>query len=567
MVVAEAVQELPPDEEELALAKLVFGDTADFHEALRDADLNYVSSDEDVYGHESSSDDEEETEIGHLNDDQLFFVDEGADVEGGAVGKQDAMDVDQSGEDSDSGDESGSGAAWSDSDDEHLNVTIGQSNMSKKLRTTYAEKELSSRQYVQRLRQQFEKIYPRPLWVDEHESDSGDESSSNEDDEQLADGDVSALAKILQNTYSYKSHNSTLLPPKTLDIVRLKDANISHPSRSAIQSLSFHPLKPLLLTGGYDRTLRIYHIDGKHNHMVSSVYLKGTPVQTCKFYVSPSHSEQMVLTGGRRRYMHTWDLMNTTAHVANISKISRMYGHEETQRSFEKFKLAHLHTQQGVHGIILLQGNNGWVNILHAVSGIWLMGCKIEGVLVDFCIDYQSQSQGKFRTILIATNTYGQVWEFDLTDGGAVIRKWNDDGGVAITTIQVGGGTSTSHILSTDKVRQNRWLALGSESGFVNVYDRQSSSAKPVATLSQLTTTISSLEFSPDGQVLCIASRATKDALRLIHLPTCSVFSNWPTSGTPLGKVTSVAFSTHGEMLAVGNEQGKVRLWRLSHYQ
>ncbi|AEY96832.1 FAEL153Wp [Eremothecium gossypii FDAG1] len=566
MVAAEAVQELPPDEEELALAKLVFGDTADFHEALRNADLNYVSSDEDVYGQESSSDDEEGTEIGHLNDDQLFFVDEGADTEGGD-GEPEAMEVDQVSEESDSGEESGSSAAWSDSDDEHLNVTIGQTNMSKKLRTTYAEKELSSRQYVQRLRQQFEKIYPRPLWVDEHESESGYESSANEDSEQLVDGDVSALAKILHNTYSYKAQSSSLLSPKTLDIVRLKDANVSHPSRSAIQSLSFHPLKPLLLTGGYDRTLRIYHIDGKHNHMVSSVYLKGTPVQTCKFYVSPSHSEQMVLTGGRRRYMHTWDLMNTTAHVANISKISRMYGHEETQRSFEKFKLAHLHTQQGVHGIILLQGNNGWVNILHAVSGIWLMGCKIEGVLVDFCVDYQAQSQGKFRTILIATNTYGQVWEFDLTDGGSVMKKWNDDGGVAITTIQVGGGTSTSHILSSDKVRQNRWLALGSESGFVNVYDRQSSSAKPVATLSQLTTTISSLEFSPDGQVLCIASRAAKDALRLVHLPTCSVFSNWPTSGTPLGKVTSVAFSTHGEMLAVGNEQGKVRLWRLNHYQ
>ena len=89
---------------------------------------------------------------------------------------------------------------------------------------------------------------------------------------------------------------------------------------------------------------------------------------------------------------------------------------------------------------------------------------------------------------------------------------------------------------------------------------------KPVATLDQLTTTISSLQFSPDGQILCMASRAVKDALRLVHLPTFSVFKNWPTSGTPLGKVTSVAFSPRGEMLAVGNEQGKVRLWKLNHY-
>ncbi|AMD19303.1 HBR402Wp [Eremothecium sinecaudum] len=563
MSATEAPQVAQPDEEELLLAKLVFGDKSDFYEGIQNVDLG-LSSEGEPDGNNSddeSGEEESDDAIDRMQDDQLFFVDEGDD--------EDKMEIDEEEKEEEvSAYEDDSSDAWNDSDDERLIVPITESNRSKKLRSSYEEKEVDSRQYVRRLRLQFEKIYPRPKWVDEVDESGEDDGISDEDnDSEVINGDINALHKILQSTYSYSATSSRLLAPKRLDITRLTDANVSHPSKSAVQSLSFHPLKPLLLTGGYDRTLRIYHIDGKNNHLVSSVYLTGTPVQTCKFYVNPSHSEQMVFSGGRRRYMHSWNISSPNSQVASIEKISRMYGHEETQRSFEKFKLGHLSTvQDTVHGIILLQGNNGWINVLHASTGVWLMGCKIEGVMADFCIDYHPLHDGKFKTILIVVNKYGEVWEFDLTNNGKVLRKWQDAGGVSITTIQVGGGTNSSNLLPFKSIKRNRWLAIGSESGFVNVYDRQSQAGKPVATLSQLTTTISTLEFSSDGQILCMASRAVKDALRLVHLPSATVFSNWPTSGTPLGSVTSVAFSAHSEMLAVGNEQGKVRLWRLNHY-
>jgi len=61
--------------------------------------------------------------------------------------------------------------------------------------------------------------------------------------------------------------------------------------------------------------------------------------------------------------------------------------------------------------------------------------------------------------------------------------------------------------------------------------------------------------------MLVMASRWKKNALRLIHLPSCTVYRNWPTDKTPLGRVSSVALSLDGGLLAVGNEQGKIRLW------
>ena len=35
-------------------------------------------------------------------------------------------------------------------------------------------------------------------------------------------------------------------------------------------------------------------------------------------------------------------------------------------------------------------------------------------------------------------------------------------------------------------------------------------------------------------QVLAVASRETKDALRMVHVPSFKTFANWPTAGTPL---------------------------------
>lgn len=577
----------PPDEEEIQLAKLVFGDTSDFHNNLANFDLNNSDIESDHFENGDGSEDESdknENDLNQLNDDQLFFVDDGEDKI-----DEDKMDIDDNNEtdsDDDSDYSSDESDAWVDSDDEKLHVSLMNTNKTKKLRDTYQEQVINGRKYIQRLRNQFEKIYSRPKWVDAESSDDDDNTNSSSDEnnhnefENVTDGDINALTKILKTTYNFKDKtDSKLLPVNTLDIVRLKDANFTHPSHSSIQSLSFHPLKPLLLTGGYDKTLRIYHIDGKNNHLVTSLHLKNTPIQNCLFYVSPnigsSEQEQKIFTGGRRRYMHSWDLNynNVGNNTAKLDKISRLYGHEATQRSFEKFKLGHFyneHTKEA-HGIICLQGNNGWINILNSINGVWMFGCKIEGLLVDFCIDYKPIDKDRFQTILIVTNTYGEIWEFDLTKGGKIIQKWKDDAAVGITTIQVGGGTNSNHLLSTQRIRSNRWLAIGSESGFVNIYERANGSNKsntfePIITLDQLTTTISSLVFSPDGQMLCMASRAIKDALRIVHLPTGSVFKNWPTSGTPFGKVTSVTFSPHGEMLAVGNEQGKVRLWRLNHY-
>ncbi|CAI4886620.1 CLL_collapsed_G0029330.mRNA.1.CDS.1 [Saccharomyces cerevisiae] len=129
---------------------------------------------------------------------------------------------------------------------------------------------------------------------------------------------------IIKTLYQFK-----LLPLKELDVCVLKMQ--MHHTRLIPPYNLFHSILPnskiSLLT--------------EVNHLVTSLHLVGSPIQTCSA-TSPIRAPKST------KYIHR-----------------RLYGHESTQRSFENFKVAHLQNSQtnSVHGIVLLQGNNGWINI------------------------------------------------------------------------------------------------------------------------------------------------------------------------------------------------------------
>jgi len=164
----------------------------------------------------------------------------------------------------------------------------------------------------------------------------------------------------------------------------------------------------------------------------------------------------------------------------------------------------------------------------------------------------------------------GEVSEYDI-NSRRVVMRWMDEGAVGTTVISLGGDAGPQCRGGS------QWVAIGSSSGITTLYDRRGWMSNTDSTLSQemdeppksartfnqLTTPISSLEFSEDGQMLAMSSRWKKNALRLVHLPTCTLYRNWPTDKTPLGRISSIALSPDGGYLAVGNEQGKIRLWEI----
>lgn len=445
---------------------------------------------------------------------------------------------------------------------------------------------VSGKEYMRRLRQQYELLHPAPDWAKHalHQPSrkrrrlsangaSEDEIDSDEDVE-LDDDLPSAapLSKLLRNAESLVRQTGPgagkkrKLRPEVIDIQRTKDIAMVQPS--AITSLSFHSQLPLLLSSGPSSTLYLHHIAPSPpaptpNPLLTSMHIRGTPLATTAFH---PHDDRIFLSA-RRRYFHIWNL-----NTGRVEKVTRVYGQQHEQRSMERFKIS----PDGQYMALLgsARKGGGIINILDAGSLQWICQARIEsrGGIADFC--WWRDSRG-----LCIAGKNGEVTEWSVSET-RVIARWQDEGAVGTTTLALGG----QHEFVKSAIGTDRWVVIGSSSGIVNIYDRRvwlSSPVdaadqpvplqpKPTRVLDHLTTPTSHLTFSPDGQLLAMASRWKHDALRLVHLPSCTVFKNWPTSSTPLGRITSVAFASGdvvgGDvhcLLAVANEQGKIRMWEI----
>ncbi|KAK5695702.1 U3 snoRNP protein [Elasticomyces elasticus] len=577
------------DAVELELERLVFGDSAGFRAGLGEL---AVQDGDDMEEDEGG---EEGTGYEGVEDADLFFTDTG-----------DAPLANTTTDDS-SDDETLKGrlpSAWQDSDDERTLVSLASAPRLRKLRRTEAEDVVNGKDYTRRLRQQFELLHPRPRWATQALQGgeparkkrrlSGDDEDSSAD-EMETDNDIPStapLSRLLRDASSL-TRSTTLstgkkrkiLRPEVINIQRLPDLPPG-PGTSAITSLNFHPTLPLVLSSGPSSTLYLHQIASAPpalvaNPLLTSLHVKGSELTTTAFHPKDSR----IFLSARRRYFHVWDLK-----TGKVEKVTRVYGQQHEQRSMERFKLSPCGSYLALLGSSRKGG--GVINVLSASSLQWIAQVRVEsrGGIADFC--WWGDGKG-----LAIAGKGGEVTEWNV-ERREVVGRWQDEGAVGTTVLALGG----RHDLGGKGCGIDRWCAVGSSSGIVNIYDRRvwlaspgvggvggegetgdlfPRAPKPIKTLAHLTTPTSSLTFSPDGQLLVMASKWKRDAVKLVHLPSCTVFQNWPTSQTPLGRVTGVAVAEGGitrggkesgvkgdgdevfAVLAVANEKGGVRVWEI----
>ena len=499
------------DETERKLEKLLFGDEEGFLEALQ------TSRERTLVPLGDNDDDDENVVIG---DEDLFFLDSGA---------TDAPLAPSQPQD----EEGFPTVAWVDSDDDRLTISLNANPRLRKLRELPSDDIVSGSEYIRRLRLQYERLHPHPEWANKRRKLS--HSSDDSDDSDTSDVVAQPLSELLRSggplTRINTQGSKRKLRPEVIDIQRTHDVAKAGPS--SVDVLEFHNELPLLLTAGPSSMITLYHVSPhppNPNPILTSLYLKGSPVRSASFH------DLQILVGARRRYFHRWALSSGL-----VTKMSRpVYGTtRQQQKTMENFKLSPDGKYVGLIGSTKKGG--GVINVLSTESQQWVCQCRVEsrGGVADF-------AWTKTGFLVIGKN--GEVSDFDV-ESRSIVSRWQDEGSVGTTVIAIGG---------------DRWIAVGSSSGMVNLYDRlNGKDGQPRRVFDQLTTPVSHLVFSDDGQMLVIASRWQKNALRLVHLPSCSVYRNWPTDKTPLGRISSVALSKGGDLLAVGNEQGKVRLWEI----
>ena len=178
----------------------------------------------------------------------------------------------------------------------------------------------------------------------------------------------------------------------------------------------------------------------------------------------------------------------------------------------------------------------------------WIADLKMSGTL-------RSAAFSSDGTRVLTSGSEGRVHIWDLRQRSCM-HAFVDEGCIR----------STSLALSPN----DEYVACGSNSGVVNLYDgacMRDATPTPIKAIMNLTTSIKTLRFNSDSTILAMASEEKRDAMRLVHLPSRSVFSNWPTAGTPLHYLTALDFSAHSGYLALGNDRGNALLYRLNHFK
>ncbi|CAI5462309.1 unnamed protein product [Closterium sp. Yama58-4] len=434
---------------------------------------------------------------------------------------------------------------------------------------------------------------------DEEEGESeGDEDEDGFDADEIL-RNMPMLAGQSKDRASQRTTHR--LPPGRIRISRVRDANWQAPTGAsavtplapsrAIQSLSWHPNGQLLLCGSMDGRVRFVHVDGEENPELQSIYFENVLVRTAAF---TADGTQVVVAGRNGRNANrgyaTGEAFNGY-HVYDIgagrvARVDGIIGRPKRDPPLTRFALS----PDGGKAAFL--SRDGFIVLVSLKSRQWMGNLKLNGSVSSVCFapplspssaaagaDEATGPSGQASTgehQMLATGSDGEIYHFDLRMMRCIHRR-ADDGCVKGTAIAA----------SPD----GRHCAAGSDSGVVNLYDRPAflrsgpfgsissaeaavgtggwsrDSEKPLQrAFMNLTTEIDALSFNHDGRILALSSREHRDALRLVHVPSRSVFFNWPTERTALQFVHAVEFSPHSGYLAVGNRRGKVLLFRLRHY-
>ncbi|KAJ6785426.1 hypothetical protein PWT90_10169 [Aphanocladium album] len=355
-----ALYEKDSDEEELE--RLVLGNTAGFRTNL------FKNDGKDSFGGlgDDMDMDADTGDLEEVDDHDLFMLDTataGAKVTSAPKSENDP-----------------NAPVWVDSDDERLAISLAGTTRLRKLRLTEAEDLVSGTEYCRRLRQQYVRLNPAPAWAKEAEgrpakrrrsSAANDSDSSDSDDDGNNAFSAEPLEKFLRNANSLAGvgAKSRRLRPEVIDIQRTREIPDKH--KAAVESLSFHPEYPVLLSASSASILHLHHIapdaQPTPNPRLTSVQARQVDVRRAEF-LYPGGDK--IVFGGRRKYFHTWDLPSGA-----VAKTTQILGHRLEHKTMERFRLSPCGRYMAIVGSSKKGG--GVVNVLSVATTQWVAAARM----------------------------------------------------------------------------------------------------------------------------------------------------------------------------------------------
>lgn len=413
-------------------------------------------------------------------------------------------------------------AVWSDDDDHGRDVFTRIDNY--KCEVTQKE------QHKKLMENKFHRILGTPAWADLNKRSKRGVDDSDEDSDSDHDDDDDEDDKILRTVGHIAQSKGDRLGSGQLQFKRQKDLNReTYGEGPSITSLVFHPTSMVGLVAGTKGISTIYSVDGKKNEKLHSMAFQNFPIRCARL----SSDGNKAIFGGSQKYFYTYDLLS---------------GH--TQRIFLPKTLTKIHNFEispcgKYFGVI---GRFGEVHLLHTSTMELLCTLKQEhdATSVAFSID----SKYLFTHCVDSEVNVFAIGEQRFS------HRFIDDGCVNGTVISISPN--------------GQLVAAASQQGVCNVYNYndvlREKCPKPLKTILNLTTSVTSATFNHSSELLSIASRDVENAIRIVHFPSGTVYHNFPGMNSNIGKPNVVQFSPQSGYFAIGNGDKQVPLFRLKHF-
>lgn len=408
-------------------------------------------------------------------------------------------------------------AAWSDSDDEDLEL----GDVKKQTRHTGSLKHLrKDKSYKEYLEARFQRTIAQPKWASLEKREKQDDSN---------DSDEEPLLK----TVGFIDHKAKIqgLIPRSLHNKKLRDLNRDSYSEGSVTSVQFHPTSTVAMVSGENSLANIYTVDGGRNEKLHTIRFQEYPIKCAR--ITPCGTKAFF--GGIRKYYYAYDLIE-----ARRTKLSLP---SERDVSLKKFEVS------PCGKFIAMQGVNGSVHLVTSHTNELMHTFKQEGNVRDLRFTADSQ-----RVLCVGATCNVNVLSLRTN---RIEHVFVDDGCIKGRSIEL--------------APNQRLLATGSDEGVVNIYDYESiyksKTPQPVKRFMNLRTAITGLRFNHSSELLAMSSRAVKNGLKVAHFPTATVYPRFPDPNDQLGLVTSVEFSPHSCFLAIGARGKKVPLYRLKYFK
>ncbi|XP_052615232.1 U3 small nucleolar RNA-associated protein 18 homolog isoform X1 [Peromyscus californicus insignis] len=413
---------------------------------------------------------------------------------------------------------------WVDEDDEDEEIVDMMNNRFRKdIMKNASESKLSKEKLQKRLKEEFQHAMGGvPDWAEtgsKRRKSSDDESEEDEDD-------------LLQRTGNFIS-TSTSLPRGILKMKNCRPANAERPTTARISSVQFHPGAQVVMVSGVDNAISLFQVDGKTNPKIQSIYLEKFPIFKACF---SANGEELLATSMHSKVLYVYDML-----AGKLIPVHQVRGLKE--KIVKRFEVS----PDG--SFLLISGIAGFSHLLSMKTKELIGSMKINGRIAASTFSSDSKR-------IYTSSGNGEVYVWDVNSRKCV-NRFLDEGSL--------------YGLSIATSKNGQYVACGSKSGVVNIYSQESclqqTNPKPIKAIMNLVTGVTSLAFNPTTEILAVASRKMKEAVRLVHLPSCTVFSNFPVfKKSAVSRVQTMDFSPRGGYFALGNEQGKALLYRLHHY-